>query len=101
MCRTNKQAPRVSWLGISVSKSIDGGDSTRTLSRTTGRDPPARNENDCGEGILEVHGVCRTLVVLRILRIYAIATEHRNEDWNQKSMHRRKLQTEQVNAEQR
>ena len=39
--------------------------------------------------------------VLRIIRIYAIVTKHGNEDWNQKSTHRGKLQIEQVNVEQR
>ena len=36
---SNKQAPIVSWLGISGSKSTDGGDSTRPYSRTARRDP--------------------------------------------------------------
>ena len=42
-----------------------------------------------------------TFVVLRMVRIHVIATKHGNDTWNQKSTHRGKLLTEQVNAEQR
>ena len=49
----------------------------------------------------ERQGVYWTLMVLRIVSIYAIATKHGNENWNQKMTHQGKLQTDQVNAEQR
>ena len=40
-------------------------------------------------------------MVLRVARIHAIATKHKNEEWNQEPTRRGKLQTGQVNAEQR
>ena len=43
----------------------------------------------------------RTLVVLRVARIYAVATKYTNEEWNQQMTRREKLQTEQITAEQR
>ena len=52
--KPNKQASTVSWFGKSGSRTTDGGDSIRTLSRTAKSNPLARNENDSGEGVLEV-----------------------------------------------
>ena len=46
MSKPNKQASTVSWFGKSGSRTTDGGDSIRTLSRTAKRKPLARNEND-------------------------------------------------------
>ena len=40
------------------------------------------------------------LVAMRELKIDAIATKHGHEDWKQKSAHRGKLHTEQLDAEQ-
>ena len=52
--------------------------------------------------MLEVHRrTGQTLVVLRVARIYAVATKYTNEEWNQQVTLREKLQTEQINAEQR
>ena len=40
-------------------------------------------------------------MVLRVASIYAVATKLANGDWNQQMTRREKLQTEQINAEQR
>ena len=53
---------------------------------------------DSGEDVLEVHGW--VLVVMREIKIDAIATDLENEDWKQKSAHRGKLHTEQLDVEQ-
>ena len=52
----HQQASAVSGHGISGSRTSEGGDSTRTLSRTAKRNSLAWKENNSGEDVLEVHG---------------------------------------------